>query len=189
MPGRFRPGHSPPYPPNRSAPLQPWVQHPSPLRDRTSFFLPTAHPGQSCARRRYQCLWATCIWAQGLRRALRWGRGAGAAAKGRPRRSSPWYRGCAYGRQHLWTEGGGPGPSTPDSGGGAQPVSQEPGKQTAAFRALGAGAGAAVPGWSFEALSLPPTSKMSSVRVRARPSLDSTLREENFPGFWGAGIF
>lgn len=46
-----------------------------------------------------------------------------------------------------------------------------------------------MPGWSFEVLSHPPTSKMSSVSVCARPSLDSTLREENFPGFWGAGIF
>lgn len=140
-PGCFRPEHSPPFPQNRASPFQPGVQHPTSRRDLASFFLPTAHPSQSCARRRYQCLWATCIWAQGLRRALRWGRGAGEAATGRPRRPSPWHGGCAYGLQHLWTEGGGPGSSTPDSGVGAQPVSQEPGKQTAAFPALWGGGG------------------------------------------------
>lgn len=37
----------------------------------------------------YRCSVAACIWAPGLCRALRWGRGAGGAAKGRPRLPSP----------------------------------------------------------------------------------------------------
>lgn len=49
------------------------------------YFLPSIRPG-------YRCSVAACIWAPGLCRAPRWGRGADVAAKCRPRLLSPWRR-------------------------------------------------------------------------------------------------
>lgn len=136
-----------PVPPEQTSRSPTWGIAPHPQgTDPTSSLLSTPTP-HSPAWLWYPCWRAACIWAPGRCAAPRWGRGAGAAAKDRPRRPNPLARqvltACNTCGQKVAARPLSPNPqgtrfAVPLQGRGST-VSREPGKQTRAFPALGVG--------------------------------------------------